>query len=74
VVTVETQYQSHIAEVCDGLTRTGVVVEQVMTELGMITGTAPDAQRLAAASSVEGVASIDITIEHHLPPPDAPVQ
>jgi len=74
VFTVETTYQSHIAEVCDGLTRQGVVIEHVMTELGMITGTAPDAEHLRAARSVEGVASIDQANQHHLPPPDSPVQ
>ncbi|MGB7449552.1 MAG: hypothetical protein WA892_10545 [Ornithinimicrobium sp.] len=74
VITVQTTYQEHIADVCDGLTRHGVVVQQVMAELGMITGTAPDAEHLAAASTVEGVASIDQTIQHQIAPPDSTVQ
>jgi hypothetical protein len=74
VVTVEARYAGHLDEVCAGLTRSGVVIEQVMGELGMITGTAPDAEHLKAASTVEGVAAIDQTMPHHLPPPDSPVQ
>jgi len=74
VITVEARYYGHLDEVCAGLTRSGVVVQQVMSELGMITGTAPDAEHLAAASTVEGVATIDQSLPHHLPPPDSPVQ
>lgn len=74
VITVEAQYSGHLDEVCAGLTRSGVVVHQVMAELGMITGTAPDAAHLAAASAVEGVAAIDQTVQHDLPPPDSPLQ
>lgn len=74
VFTVESRYQEHITDVCDGLTRSGVVVQQVMAELGMITGTAPDDEHLAAARAVEGVESVDESVEHRLPPPGAGIQ
>lgn len=74
VVTVQESHQERMSQVCDALTRHGVQIEQVLSELGMITGTVPDAEHAAAAGRVEGVASLDEPMQHRLPPPGSPVQ
>ncbi|MGB3184689.1 MAG: hypothetical protein WBG36_06935 [Ornithinimicrobium sp.] len=74
IVSVDVQHQQHITEVCDGLVSRGVVVEQVMTELGMITAMVPDEAHVAAAQQVEGVESVEQDRTYRLPPPASPVQ
>lgn len=74
VVTVDTTYQARITQVSLALSEQGVVVEQVLAELGMITGTVPDAEHTALAAAVEGVASVEEQMHHRLPPPESPVQ
>lgn len=74
VITVDTTYQARISQVSIALTQQGVVVEHVLAELGMITGTAPDAAHAAQVAAIEGVASVEEELHHQLPPPDSPMQ
>ncbi len=74
IISVDVQHQQHITQVRDGLVSRGVVIEQVMGELGMITAMAPDEAHVAAAQQVEGVESVEQDRSYQLPPPDSPVQ
>jgi hypothetical protein len=48
-------------------------VDQVLKEVGVITGSVPD-DRLHALDAVPGVESVEGTTTFQLPPPDSPIQ
>jgi hypothetical protein len=62
-----------IEEVVAGLRARGMEIAQVLDGIGVITGSAPDDVRLTLAD-LEGVASVDESLTHQLPPPDASIQ
>jgi hypothetical protein len=72
-ITVDDAYLDAMGQVVDALRAQGLKVEQVLDELGIITGSvSPDRQ--AALESVDGVASVAREQQHRLPPPDSPLQ
>ncbi len=70
-VTVDDEHP--VEEVAEKLRARGMDVAQVHEGIGVITGSAPDEVRQDLAG-VEGVASVDESLTHQRPPPDAPVQ
>lgn len=74
VVSVDEAHLGTLPQVADSLRQCGMVVEDVLDGLGVITGTLPDQEHADLASAVEGVVSVDEDLQHQLPPPDAPIQ
>ncbi len=74
VISVDDQHLSDIDTVVAGLQGVGMVIEEVMTGIGMITGSLPNEEGTQTVVQVVGVASVQRQITYHLPPPDADVQ
>lgn len=72
-VTVDRQHAAAIADVAEALRVTGMQVEQVLGDIGMVTGTI-DADAEQSVRAVDGVQSVDRSVEFQLPPPDSPIQ
>ena len=72
-VSVDDEHLGTMAAVADALRGRGMQVEQVMDQLGIISGVMPDSAR-EAVLAVEGVLSVDDSQGFQLPPPDSPVQ
>ena len=72
-VTVADSHLADVDAVARGLELAGMQVEQVLSALGIITGSVDDAQ-IAALEAVEGVAAVERQTGFQLPPPDADVQ
>lgn len=60
-----------IAEVADELARCGFELEQVLTEIGVITGRGSD-DIVARARKVAGVADVSATVNVDIGPPGSP--
>lgn len=71
-VVVDDAHVDSISAVADGLRARGMQVEQVLDQLGMISGTVADDYSMLW--EVEGVGSVEPSTDVQLPPPDAPVQ
>jgi hypothetical protein len=72
-VTVADDHLGRIDEIVAELRREGMRVDQVLKEVGVITGSVPD-DRLHALDAVPGVESVEGTTTFQLPPPDSPIQ
>jgi hypothetical protein len=72
-VTVADSHAGDVGAVAQRLELAGMQVEQVLTVLGIITGSV-DETRATALEAVEGVAAIEQQTGFQLPPPDAEVQ
>lgn len=73
VVTVHDDQLAEIDELAERLRLAGMRVEQVLGEIGVITGSLP-ADRLTSAQRLPGVAAIERETSFRLPPPDEDVQ
>ncbi len=74
VISVDDQHLADMDSVVAGLKGVGMVIEEVMTGIGMITGSVPNEEGAATVVHVVGVASVQRQITYHLPPPEADVQ
>ena len=72
-VTVDRQHVAAIADVAAALRATGMQVEQVLGDIGMVTGTIDEGAE-ESVRAVDGVQSVDRSLEFQLPPPDSPIQ
>jgi len=72
-VTVDDDHLSSTDEVAKRLRDSGMDVQDISSEIGIISGAVPD-DLLPRLSSVAGVASVDDAIAVQLPPPDADIQ
>jgi methylmalonyl-CoA mutase cobalamin-binding subunit len=72
-VTVADDHLPAIDGVVEALRARGMEVDQVLTGLGMVTGSAPAAAQ-AQLAQIAGVASVDAQLRTQLAPPDSPVQ
>lgn len=70
-ITVDEEHLAALYEVVEALRDRGMQVEAVLEGLGMVTGSAPDAETLRG---VEGVSAVDVGMEHHVPPPEDDIQ
>jgi len=72
-VTVADSHAGRLDDLVGRLTRAGMEVTQVLSTLGVITGSVDDAQ-LPALAVVPGVGAVEPQTRVQLPPPDADVQ
>ena len=72
-VTVDRQHVAAIADVAEALRATGMQVEQVLGDVGMVIGTIDEGAE-QSVRAVDGVQSVDRSLEFQLPPPDSPIQ
>jgi hypothetical protein len=73
MVTVSDDHLDGIDALTDRLRGAGMRVDQVLTSLGVITGTVAS-ERRAAIAEVPGVAAVEATTTFQLPPPDQNTQ
>jgi len=70
-VTVDEEHLETIDEVADELRARGMEVDQVLTSIGIVTGTAEDPDALRG---VPGIQSVDLEEERGVAPPDWEIQ
>ena len=73
IVTVDDAHLTDPGAVAATLRERGLQVDQVLEEIGVITGQLP-AGRPLTVLRVDGVAAVEEARRVQLPPPDAPVQ
>ena len=71
-IAVTDQHMGHILEVAQHLQAVGFRVEQIMDEVGIITGFCDDCQ-MGAVKNVEGVDSVEADNDVWISPPNAPL-
>ena len=72
-IAIADDYLSQVTEILSRLRAAGLEVQQVMGEIGVVTGTCDTAQ-MAGLSQVEGVESVEGDRPIRLAPPDSPIQ
>jgi hypothetical protein len=72
-VTIDRRHASAARDVAEALRAAGMRVDQVLDDIGMVTGTVDDAAE-QAVRAVAGVQSVDRALNFQLPPPDSPIQ
>jgi hypothetical protein len=72
-VTVDRDHVAAIADVASALRATGMQVDQVLGEVGMVVGSIDPAAE-SSVRAVDGVQSVDRSLGFQLPPPDSPIQ
>lgn len=70
VITVDDDYLSDIQKVAKQLRSRGMVVDDVLESIGIISGSGAAAD----LRSVPGVANVEEQTHFQLPPPDAPIK
>ena len=73
IVTVDDAHLARMGAVAQTLREHGLQVDQVLDEVGVISGQLP-AGRPLATLQVDGLAAVEEARRIQLPPPDAPVQ
>lgn len=73
VVTVHDDQLDHVEEVADQLRGAGMRIDQVLGEIGVITGSLPEDRR-AAVLSMPGIAAVENETTFQVPPPDSEIQ
>jgi uncharacterized membrane-anchored protein len=72
-ITVDDTHLDRIEEVAAHLRSSGMQVDQVLNEIGVISGSVPDNRR-QLLKTVTGVQSVEDAATVQLPPPESPVQ
>jgi hypothetical protein len=72
-VTVDRDHLAAIADVASALRATGMHVEQVLGDIGMVVGSI-EADAESSVRAVDGVQSVDRSLGFQLPPPHSPIQ
>lgn len=72
-IAVDEAHQAQIMEVAAALQAQGMIVEQTMPSIGVITGTV-EAGQLTGLSQVEGVMAVEQGQAVQLPPPESDLQ
>lgn len=73
LVSVHDEYRERLPEVAEKLQAAGMQVAQWMVEIGVITGSI-DSEKVGVLSRIEGVASVEPSVESQLPSPDSEIQ
>jgi hypothetical protein len=73
VVTVDPDHTAVMGSIAEVLRGQGMQVDQVLEEIGIISGRVSPDQPLSQMH-VEGVSSVEEGAHFQLPPPDAPIQ
>lgn len=72
-IAIADDHLNQVATVVSRLRAAGLDVQQVMAEIGVVTGTC-DAAQMSGLSTVAGVESVEGDRTIHLAPPDSPIQ
>ena len=72
-VTVDDDHLDDLEGVAEKLRAEGLEVDQVLGDIGIITGSVPSDKR-ESVGGVEGVAAVEDEIDFQLPPPEAGIQ
>lgn len=72
-VTVRDDRLADIEELADRLRASGMQVDQVLGNIGVITGSLPQEKR-AAVQHMPGIAAVEAETSFQVPPPDADIQ
>ncbi len=73
VITVAPDFSAAMEPVAEALRDRGMQVDQVLPEIGVISGRATDDQALSDLY-VRGVASVEEGTRFQIPPPESPIQ
>jgi hypothetical protein len=73
MISIDEEHLPQIAEVAQALTDRGVNVEQILDQVGVISGSC-DATTARELSQVKGVAAVEEEQQYQLSPPDSPIQ
>jgi hypothetical protein len=73
LVAVDENHIGQILEVAQNLRSSGMYVEQILDQLGVITGSC-DSAKMTDISQVPGVSKIEVEREYQLPPPNSDLQ
>jgi cyanophycinase-like exopeptidase len=74
VVSVEDGYMDRLSEVAKGLENAGMNVEQKLGQIGIISGSVDDTEKVELLREVKGVSHVEEAREITIPPPDSPIQ
>ncbi|MFH7023929.1 MAG: ketohydroxyglutarate aldolase [Heteroscytonema crispum UTEX LB 1556] len=72
LILVDEHYRDRILEVVEALQASGMKVESVMEQIGVITGSIDS--NVEALSDITGVAAVELAREYHLKPPSSEIQ
>jgi hypothetical protein len=72
-IAIADDHLKQLSEVVSRLRAAGLEVQQVMAEIGVVTGTC-DSSQVAGLSNVAGVESVEGDRTIRLAPPDSPIQ
>ncbi|MBD2665494.1 keto-hydroxyglutarate-aldolase/keto-deoxy-phosphogluconate aldolase [Richelia sinica FACHB-800] len=72
-IAVDENYLNQIQEVAQNLQSAGMNVEQMLDNLGIITGSC-DSEKVESLSQVEGVSHVELSREYQLPSPESDLQ
>ncbi|OCQ99048.1 ketohydroxyglutarate aldolase [Nostoc sp. MBR 210] len=72
-IVVDEKYRDQIHEVSQKLQTAGMKVEQILGNLGIITGSY-DSEKIDFLSQVEGVTHVEPSREYKLAPPESDIQ
>jgi hypothetical protein len=72
-VLVKDEYRERILEVVAALQAEGMKVEQLMEQIGIITGSI-DSTKLAGIERIEGVSAVELAQRYQLEPPTSEIQ
>ena len=73
IISVDEDHLDKISSVVKNLQSAGLYVEQLMENLGIITGSC-DSSNVQALSQVEGVSSVETERTYQIAPPDSDIQ
>jgi hypothetical protein len=73
LISVNDKYREQILEVVKPLQASGMKIEQIMEQIGVITGSIDSAQ-VEGISQVEGVAAVEVSQQYQLDPPESEIQ
>ena len=74
VVSVENGYMDRLSEVAKSLENAGMNVEQKLEQIGKITGSVDDTEKVESLREVKGVSHVEEAQEITIAPPDSPIQ
>ncbi|MBD2598011.1 ketohydroxyglutarate aldolase [Nostoc spongiaeforme FACHB-130] len=72
-IALDEKYRDQIHEVAQKLQTAGMNVEQILGNLGIITGSC-DSEKLESLSQVEGVTHVEPSRKYKLAPPESDIQ
>ncbi|MBD2773009.1 ketohydroxyglutarate aldolase [Iningainema tapete] len=73
LISVDDRHIEQILEVAQALQASGMKIEQLMEQIGVITGSI-DSTQVEGISQIEGVAAVEVEQKYQLEPPESEIQ